>query len=101
MSALRKLTELDDHLLKILKDGDSIDEVDIEKQLALRGELLKEVINEETSIEQAEAEQLILRSRQLKAAAENLRQELADKLKSMNKGWRLIKAYQSVKNNQE
>ncbi|MDP5290698.1 hypothetical protein Q9290_00075 [Oceanimonas sp. CHS3-5] len=101
MSVLKALTELDIHLLQNLKDVDSIDEVDLEKQIALRGELLKKVIKEEPSIDHVEAEQLIARSRQLKTNVENLRQQLADKLKTINKGRRLIQEYQSVKNNQE
>lgn len=100
MSALKTLAELDDSLFAEMEKVDGVDEWSLEQQLALRAELLQQVINE-GRLSSAESGELILRSRQLKEAAELLRQQLAERLKKIHKGQRSVQAYKDVKDNQE
>ncbi|MBL1378406.1 hypothetical protein [Zobellella iuensis] len=96
MSAAQALAELDERLFTELAKVDGVDEGYLEQQLALRAELLQQVIND-GRLGSAESTALIARSRQLKDAAEQLRQQLADQLKILHKGRRSVQAYKDVK----
>lgn len=98
MSAFKQLTELDASLFAELAKSAEFNEAYFSEQLTLRADLLAQVINE-GNISIAESNDLIARSRQLKAAAEQLQQQLCEQLKQMNKGRRSVRAYQTVKRN--
>lgn len=98
MSSLSQLTELDIQLFAELAKADELDEEHFAGQLVVRADLLAQVIND-GNISASEANELITRSRQLKDAAEQLRRQLGEQLKSMNKGRRSVQAYQTVKRN--
>lgn len=98
MSLLAQLAELDVSLFAELSNKDDFDEEHFATQLAVRADLLTEVINQ-GSISAAESSELIARSRQLKDAAEQLQHQLGEQLKQINKGRRSVKAYQTVKRN--
>lgn len=98
MSVLKTLAELDDSLFAELAKADAMDEAFFERQLALRTKLLQQVINE-SRVTATESSELIARSRQLKETAEQLQQQLGERLKNINKGRRSVQAYQTVKRN--
>ena len=98
MSAFKQLAELDTCLFTELAKAAEFDEAYFTEQLTVRANLLAQVINE-GNISIAESNDLITRSRQLKAAAEQLQQQLGEQLKHMNKGRRSVRAYQTVKHN--
>ncbi|MHA6963349.1 hypothetical protein [Zobellella denitrificans] len=100
MSELEQLAELDKTLLAALANIDELDQDWLGRQLALRAELLQQVIDR-GDVSPEQAAELVGRSRRVKDSAEQARQLLADKLAQMQKGRRSVRAYQSVKRNQE
>ncbi|MFP2770609.1 hypothetical protein [Oceanisphaera sp. KMM 10153] len=98
MSSLTQLTELDIKLFAELAKADEFDEEYFAEQLAVRADFLAQVISE-GDISAAESSELIVRSRQLKEAAEQLQLQLGEQLKKMHKGRRSVQAYQTVKRN--
>lgn len=98
MRLYEQLAQLDASLFAELEKGDAFDEAHFEAQLAQRANWLAQLIKQ-SDVTAAESEALILRSQQLKDAAEQFQQRLGEQLKQMNKGRRSVKAYQSVKRN--
>lgn len=98
MSLINQLVELDKRLFAELDKGKELDQDFFDHQLAARGQLLQQVINE-GHVTAEESSDLINRSRQLTTAAEQLQQQLGEQLKKMNKGRRSVQAYQIVKKN--
>ncbi|MBR9856088.1 MAG: hypothetical protein GYB38_00115 [Gammaproteobacteria bacterium] len=98
MSSLVQLTELDTSLFAELAKKAEFDQDYFARQLAIRADLLQQVISE-GSISATESSELIARSRQLKEAAEQLQKQLGEQLKKMNKARRSVQAYQTVKRN--
>lgn len=98
MSLISQLVELDKRLFAELDKGEELDQDFFDQQLAARGQLLQQVINE-GHVTAEESSDLINRSRQLTTAAEQLQQQLGEQLKKMNKGRRSVQAYQIVKKN--
>lgn len=98
MSLINQLVELDKRLFAELDKGEELDQDFFDQQLAARGQLLQQVINE-GHVTAEESSDLINRSRQLTTAAEQLQQQLGEQLKKMNKGRRSVQAYQTVKKN--
>lgn len=98
MSLISQLVELDKRLFAELDKGEELDQDFFDQQLAARGQLLQQVINE-GHVTAEESSDLINRSRQLTTAAEQLQQQLGEQLKKMNKGRRSVQAYQTVKKN--
>lgn len=100
MRALTQLAELDARLFAELEKADQFDDGYFDEQLAVRAGLLAQVINE-GNVNATESNELIARSRRLKEATEQLQHQLGEQLKKMSKGRRSVKAYQTVKKNQE
>lgn len=98
MNLLNRLTHLDVSLFAELAKSDDFDEVYFSELLSTRADLLAQVIHE-GNISTIQSNDLITRSRELKAAAEKLKQRLGEQLKNMNKGRRSVQAYQTVKRN--
>lgn len=98
MGSLVQLIELDARLFAELAKTAEFDQDYFARQLAIRADLLQQVISE-GNISAAESSELITRSRQLKEAAEQLQKQLGEQLKKMNKARRSVQAYQSVKRN--
>lgn len=98
MSVLNRLTHLDASLFVELAKSDDFDDVYFSEQLSTRADLLAKVIHE-GNISATQSNDLITRSRELKAAAEKLQQQLGEQLKNINKGRRSVQAYQTVKRN--
>lgn len=91
-----QLKALDEAVLAALGKTDELDEEWLSEQLQARAQLLQQVI-EQGSVSESEAAALVSRSRQLKEKAEAVQRELANKLKTMQKGRRSVQAYQNVK----
>lgn len=98
MGSLVQLIELDTSLFAELGKKTEFDQDYFAHQLAVRADLLQQVISE-GNISADESSELITRSRQLKEAAEQLQKQLGEQLKKMNKVRRSVQAYQSVKRN--
>ncbi|MGP7733913.1 hypothetical protein N2M06_04975 [Oceanimonas sp. AH20CE76] len=93
-----QLKALDEAVLAALGKTDELDEEWLSEQLRVRAQLLQQVI-EQGNVTESDAAALIQRSRQLKETAEAVQRELANKLKTMQKGRRSVQAYQTVKRN--
>ncbi|OYD25902.1 hypothetical protein [Oceanimonas baumannii] len=98
MTLVEQLEKLDESVLAALVNPDALDEQWLSEQLQTRAHLLQQLI-EQGSVSEHDSAALIQRSRQLKASAEAVKQQLGDKLKSMKKGRRSVQAYQTVKRN--
>ena len=103
MSVIEQLQQLDETLLAEFADHEQLQADTIGSRLAERARLLHLVMNAKSmSTEMLDAEQvseLIARSRRLTEQAEHSRTALAEKLATLQKGRRSVRAYGDVKKN--
>ncbi|AEY02441.1 hypothetical protein GU3_13440 [Oceanimonas sp. GK1] len=102
MSLLRDLELIDERLVQELDKEEELDETLIQSELSSRARILDElnILITSGAIPVSDVSKLIERSKNLKDKSEKLQNKLGNKLKEINKGKRLVKAYNSIKYNE-
>lgn len=98
MSLFEQITQLDNALLAEFAEPEQLQAETIEQRLAERARLLQLLMDTEM-LDAEQVRELIDRSRQLAEQAEQSRTVLAEKLASLQKGRRSVRAYGDVKKN--
>ncbi|ART83370.1 hypothetical protein CBP31_12665 [Oceanisphaera profunda] len=98
MSLLEQLKQVDESLLAEFASPESLQADTVEQRLAERARLLQLLMDTEM-LDAEQVSELIERSRLLTQQAEQSRTVLAEKLASLQKGRRSVRAYGDVKKN--
>lgn len=98
MSLFEQITQLDETLLAEFADHEQLQAETIGSRLAERARLLQLLMSTEM-LDAEQVNELIERSRQLTQQAELSRTALAEKLATIQKGRRSVRAYGDVKKN--